>query len=60
MTEQDLSKADVARRYGISVRTLERWARKGIGPKPIRRGPRLIRYDASEVEAWRERKEVSA
>ncbi|WP_043615260.1 helix-turn-helix transcriptional regulator [Nonomuraea candida] len=47
-----LSRSVVAERCGISVRTLERWAELGIGPRPIRLGPRLIRYRDAEVEAW--------
>lgn len=53
MAEQDLMpRAAVADRYGVTVRTLERWARAGIGPKPIKLGPRVIRYYRAEVEAW--------
>ena len=53
MTEQDLMRrAKVATYYGVTVRTLERWAREGIGPKPIRLGPRTIRYRRRDVEAW--------
>lgn len=51
--EQDLlCRRDVAHLYGIGVRTLERWARQGIGPKPIKMGPRLVRYRRSDVEQW--------
>jgi len=47
-----LSRQVVARRLGICVRTLERWAKRGIGPRPIRVGPRLVRYNPSEVDDW--------
>ncbi|NRQ30684.1 AlpA family phage regulatory protein [Nonomuraea sp. NN258] len=47
-----VSRLVVAERCGVSVRTLERWAELGIGPRPIRLGPRLIRYRHAEVEAW--------
>ncbi|MFI5684644.1 helix-turn-helix transcriptional regulator [Streptomyces sp. NPDC051636] len=32
--------------------TIKRWARAGIGPQPRRIGPRLVRYDRSEVLAY--------
>lgn len=54
MKEQDqLTKAEAAERLEVSPRTLERWARLGIGPQPIKRGPRLVRYDATQVERFR-------
>lgn len=49
----DMTKAEVAALYRISIRTLERWARAGIGPRPIQRGPRLVRYDQDEVLSYR-------
>ncbi|WP_369294095.1 helix-turn-helix transcriptional regulator [Micromonospora sicca] len=42
----------MALRLDVSVRTLERWAQQGIGPRPVKAGPRFVRYRASEVEAW--------
>lgn len=32
--------------------TIKRWARVGVGPRPRRIGPRLVRYDRSEVLAY--------
>jgi predicted DNA-binding transcriptional regulator AlpA len=32
--------------------TIKRWARVGVGPRPHRIGPRLVRYDRSEVLAY--------
>lgn len=59
--EQDLvERKDVALRYKVSVRTLERWARRGIGPKPIKVGPRLVRYVRAEVDAWPAQNEQAA
>lgn len=40
--------------------TIKRWARLGIGPKPRRIGPRLVRYDRDEVRAYLQISEVSA
>lgn len=55
--EQDLIlKSETARLFRVSVRTLERWARAGIGPTPIKVGPRLVRYDRAEVDHYRSAK----
>ncbi|MFI7632434.1 helix-turn-helix transcriptional regulator [Microbispora rosea] len=47
-----LSRPAVALRLGVCERTLERWAKRGIGPSPVRLGPRLVRYLSNEVDAW--------
>jgi predicted DNA-binding transcriptional regulator AlpA len=47
MTRDEL--AEVAR---VHRRTLDNWAALGVGPRPIRHGPRLIRYRRGEVDAW--------
>ncbi len=40
----------------VSIATLERWGRSGIGPKAYRlAGQRLLRYDADEVSAFVQR-----
>ncbi|WP_093721017.1 helix-turn-helix transcriptional regulator [Streptomyces sp. DI166] len=49
MTAHFLSKAQTAALFKVSVRTLERWAQAGIGPTPLKHGPRLVRYDNDEV-----------
>lgn len=49
MTAQFLTKPQTAELIGVSVRTLERWARAGIGPTPRKHGPRLVRYDRDEA-----------
>ncbi|GGK65434.1 helix-turn-helix transcriptional regulator [Streptomyces flaveus] len=49
MTAQFLTKPQAAELIGVSVRTLERWARAGIGPTPRKHGPRLVRYDRDEA-----------
>lgn len=46
-----ISTATLARRWDFSVRTLEGWRRRGVGPKYIRVGS-LIRYSLSEVESY--------
>lgn len=52
MTAQFLTKAQTAKLVGVSVRTLERWARAGVGPTPRKHGPRLVRYDRDETLAY--------
>jgi excisionase family DNA binding protein len=53
MTEQRLlTRPEVAKIVGLGVRTLERWARQGIGPVPVKAGPRAVRYRREDVDAW--------
>jgi predicted DNA-binding transcriptional regulator AlpA len=54
MAEKDhlLTRQDVAELITVSVDTLVRWAKQGIGPKPIKVGPRRIAYSAVELEIW--------
>lgn len=47
-----LTRLEVAERYGCSVRTVIRMDEQGEGPKPMRIGPRMIRYRESEVESY--------
>lgn len=39
-------------RYGIGNTTLYRWLEAGQFPKPIRYGPRCIRWKREDLEAW--------
>ncbi|MEV5711244.1 hypothetical protein [Actinoallomurus sp. NPDC052274] len=46
---------ELARASGVgpaSVATAKRWARMGIGPRPRKFGPRLVRYKKAEVMTW--------
>ncbi len=47
-----LTREEAAERCRVSTWTLMRWRRLGIGPKPMRVGPRFIRYSAAEVDRW--------
>lgn len=47
-----MTRAEFIAAARIALPTAERWAAQGIGPKPIRLGPRLLRYRRVEVEAW--------
>ena len=47
-----LAEDDVARRLGVSARTLVRWRTTGDGPAFVRLGARRIGYRAGDIEAW--------
>lgn len=47
-----LTAKEFQRRARISKRTAIRWRLAGIGPKPVRIGPRAIRYRASDVDEF--------
>lgn len=47
-----LTTEEFRRRARISKRTAIRWRLAGIGPKPVRIGPRAIRYRASDVDEF--------
>jgi predicted DNA-binding transcriptional regulator AlpA len=47
-----LTRDELAELAGVHRRTLEYWAARGLGPRPIKHGPKLIRYHRGEVQAW--------
>ena len=47
-----LDEAALARRLGVSRRTLQRWRAGGGGPPYIRLGPRRVAYDEAASDAW--------
>lgn len=47
-----LTRDEFAALAGVHRRTTEYWAARGLGPRPIRHGPRLIRYHRGEAETW--------
>ena len=51
MSEVFLTQKDLARRWKVSHRTLERWRRTGQGPQFLKLGW-LVMYRASDVEAY--------
>lgn len=54
--EQWLSRKQVAEVLGVSISTLERWHRLGIGPRAYRlAGLRFLRYEPEEVRAFVQR-----
>ncbi|NJP91411.1 helix-turn-helix domain-containing protein [Nonomuraea sp. FMUSA5-5] len=51
-SEDWLTSAELACLARVSLSTVRRWARNGIGPRPHRVGPRLVRYHRPDVETW--------
>ncbi len=51
MTETCLNQIDLARRWRISPRTLERWRWLGEGPRYLKLGGRVL-YRAADIEAY--------
>jgi predicted DNA-binding transcriptional regulator AlpA len=47
-----LRPVDVEQRWSVSRSTLRRWAKAGIGPRPIRLTDGTVRYLAEQVEAF--------
>lgn len=47
-----LSTGEVATIYGINENTLRFWRHEQVGPKSFRVGRKLVKYRASDVEAW--------
>ena len=52
--------AEPADALRLSPRTLERWRSCGLGPKAIRRGPRLWAYRVADVLAFLETESQAA
>lgn len=57
MKDQDvheyLTGAQFAELAQVDIRTVRKWASRGVGPRPTRpAGSRIVRYWRSEVEAW--------
>jgi predicted DNA-binding transcriptional regulator AlpA len=47
-----LSENDLSKRFGVPIRTLQRWRATGDGPPYTRIGPRRVAYPAAAAEAW--------
>jgi predicted DNA-binding transcriptional regulator AlpA len=47
-----LTPSEVAEIFGVSQKTLETWRRVGEGPRSVRVSPKVIRYLASDVDAF--------
>lgn len=53
MSKTFLNQVQLARRWHLSPRTLERWRWEGIGPHYLKIGGRVV-YQLSEVEGYEE------
>jgi hypothetical protein len=53
MTDAHFSQRDLARRLGLSPRTLEGWRWRGTGPRFVKAGGRVL-YRLEDVEAFEE------
>jgi predicted DNA-binding transcriptional regulator AlpA len=47
-------KAEAAKRFGVRIRTLERWEELGLFPRRVQIGPGAVGYRASELETFAE------
>ena len=53
-TSLDYLDSEAASKYiGVSRRAVESWRQRGIGP-PYHKVGRLVRYTASDIDAWLE------
>lgn len=50
--ETYLSAPEIAEKLGIHKATIWRWCKRGLFPKPIKVGQRVIAWPVSEIEAW--------
>lgn len=54
MSEVFVRKADAAKRFGVRVRTLERWEALGLFPRRVQIGPGAVGYRTSELDEFAE------
>jgi predicted DNA-binding transcriptional regulator AlpA len=52
MGEKMLTTAEVAQKLEVSVRTLEHWRQRRVGPEYVRMGKRMIRYPAMALDDY--------
>jgi predicted DNA-binding transcriptional regulator AlpA len=52
-------KAEAARRFGVRVRTLERWEELGLFPRRVQIGPGAVGYRASELETFAKSRQLA-
>lgn len=53
-TRQELEKL-----FKVSTATIYRWIKAGRFPKPVQLGANLVRWKASDIEAWMEEREAA-
>ena len=52
MNDEKLTEKALAQRWGITVRCLQKWRKKGIGPRHTRIGERTVLYRMRDVLAY--------
>jgi len=52
-------KGEVARRFGVTIRTLERWERAGLFPRRVQIGPLVVAYRASDLREFAESRQLA-
>jgi len=56
-TEYTLTIEDMATRYGVSERTVQRWVKDRLLPEPMRIGRRYLRWRLSDIEQFERRED---
>lgn len=54
-----IRKAEVAKRFGVRPRTIERWEALGLFPRRRQIGPGAVGYLASELQKFAESRQVA-
>jgi predicted DNA-binding transcriptional regulator AlpA len=54
-----IRKAEAARRFGVQIRTIERWEAAGLFPRRVQIGPSAVGYRASELQKFAESREYA-
>ena len=52
-------KAEAARRFGVTTRTLERWELAGAFPRRVQIGPLAVGYRASDLQKFAESRQYT-
>lgn len=52
-------KSEAARRFGVTIRTIERWERDGNFPRRVKLGPLVVAYRASELQKFAESRQYA-
>lgn len=47
-----MSYEELAELLSVKLATLRTWVHRGVGPPPVRLGPRTTRFRRADVEAW--------
>jgi len=48
-----VSRKEAAEILGVSIKSLEGWSRKGIGPAITKLSPKLLRYSIKALNEWK-------